>query len=379
MRYSKVNQPLKRREFLLASITGIFAGSSPLFGKMNMKDSIAQAVALIQAEVDSGILDSAVLRVQNESKTESHAFGNAKSPDAVFLLASITKPMTATGLMLLVERGELALSDRVVKFIPEFSGGGREDITLQHLLTHTSGLPDHLPENAELRKRHAPLKEFVERAIRTPLLFKPGTQYGYQSMGFLLAAEIAERITQLEFPEFISTEVFLPLGMKHSAMNLGSFELSETIRSQTEFAALESGAGSEESKDWDWNSPYWRNLGAPWGGAHGSAIDVARFLGSFLMPDGRVLKEETARQMIQNHNQGLDTRRGLGFALGPKGFGQSCSDQSFGHGGSTGTLAWADPVTQRSCVILTSLPAQKSRSLILEPVSDLISAPKPGI
>ncbi len=379
MRYINVNFRCRRREFLLASIAGILAGSSRLFGKMNMKDPIDQVVALIQAEVDSGILDSAVLRIQNESKTESQAFGNAKSPDAVFLLASITKPMTATGMMLLVDRGKLALSDKVVKFIPEFSGGGREEITLQHLLTHTSGLPDQLPENASLRKRHAPLKEFVEKAIRTPLLFKPGTQYSYQSMGFLLAAEIAERITQLDFPEFISREVFLPLGMKHSAMNLGSFELSETIRSQTEFAAPESGAGSEESKDWDWNSPYWRNLGAPWGGAHGSATDVAQFLGSFLMPGRGVLKEETTRQMIQDHNQGLDTRRGLGFALGPKGFGRHCSDQSFGHGGSTGTLAWADPVTQRSCVILTSLPARKSRSLILEPVSDLISAPNPGV
>lgn len=78
--------------------------------------------------------------------------------------------------------------------------------------------------------------------------------------------------------------------------------------------------------------------------------------------------------MIQDHNQGLDTRRGLGFALGPSGFGKQCSNQSFGHGGSTGTLAWADPKTDRSCVILTSLPARKSRNLILKPVSDLISS-----
>ncbi len=344
-----------------------------------MTDPIEAAIDLIQAEVDTGVLESAVLHIRMGQNTQSRAFGNAHSAQAVFLLASITKPMTATGLMLLVDQGELALSDRVVKFIPEFSGGDRENITLQHLLTHTSGLPDQLPENALLRKRHAPLKEFVEKAIRTPLLFKPGTQYSYQSMGFLLAAEIAERITQLEFPEFMSREVFLALGMKQTAMNLGSFKLSETIRSQTEFAARESGAGLEASKDWDWNSPYWRNLGAPWGGAHGSANDVAQFLYSFLMPGGGVLKMETARQMIQNHNQGLDTRRGLGFALGPEDFGQYCSNQSFGHGGSTGTLAWADPVTQRSCVLLTSLPARKSRSLILEPVGDLISTPKHGI
>lgn len=364
---------LKRREFLLASIAGILAGTSQLFGKISMKDSIAQAVALIQAEVDSGVLDSAVLHVLDESNTEIHAFGNAKSHDAIFLLASITKPMTATGVMVLVDRGELSLSDKVVKYIPEFSEGDRQDVTLEHLLTHTSGLPDQLPENEALRKRHAPLEAFVERAVRTPLLFMPGTRYQYQSMGYLLAAEVVQRVTQVPFARFLENEVFQPLGMHHSALNLGKFKRSETIRSQTEFAASESGAGSEESKDWDWNSPYWRDLGAPWGGAHGSAGDVARFLNCFLHPEGKAVSKDTAQRMIQNHNQGLDTRRGLGFDLGPDGLGKGCSEKSFGHGGSTGTLAWADPATNRSCVILTSLPARKSRSLILNPVSDLIS------
>jgi len=338
-----------------------------------MNDAITRAENLIQAEVDAGTLVSATLHVRNGTEKVVRAFGNARSPEAIFLLASITKPMTATGLMVLVDRGEISLSDPVVKFIPGFSEGDRKEVTLQQLLTHTSGLPDQLPENAELRKQHAPLSEFVERAVTTPLLFQPGTQYSYQSMGFLLAAEIAERITQMGFPEYMSKEVFRPLGMDRTAMDLGPFNLSETVRSQTEFAAPESGAGSEASKDWDWNSLYWRNLGAPWGGAHGTAIDVALFLDSFLKPEGKVISEETARSMIQNYNQGLDTRRGLGFALGPEGLGKGCSRRSFGHGGSTGTLAWADPATDRSFVILTSLPARKSRRLILDPVSDLIS------
>lgn len=376
---SRVIERLKRRDFVGALLTGIVVGSSRLIGKEAMKDPMEAAFQLIQAEVDTGALESAVLHVHKDGVNESRAFGKARSPQSIFLLASITKPMTATGLMRLVDQGELSLSDRVVKFIPEFSEGDRKEITLKHLLTHTSGLPDQLPENDSLRKRHAPLSEFVERAVRTPLLFKPGTQYQYQSMGFLLAAEIAERITHMDFPDFMREEVFHPLGMNRSAMDLGPFDLEATMRSQTEFAAPESGAGSEASKDWDWNSPYWRNLGAPWGGAHSTAADVFRFLDSFLNPDGKVLSEATARLMIQNHNQGLDTRRGLGFALGPKGFGQHCSESSFGHGGSTGTLAWADPVTNRSCVILTSLPARKSRPLILEPVGDLISAPKRGV
>jgi CubicO group peptidase (beta-lactamase class C family) len=372
--YAIVFRIMKRREFLLSSIAGLLVGTNQMTAQSRKGDPFEEACKLIQEQVDAGILESATLHVHKGRNSQLRAFGNAQSGDAIFLIASITKPMTATGLMVLVDRGELKLSDRVVKFIPEFSGEDRKDITIQHLLTHTSGLPDQLPENDELRKRHAPLAEFVARAVKTPLLFKPGTAYKYQSMGFLLAAEVAQRITNQPFAAFLSKEVYEPLGMKKSAVDLGPFKLTETVRSQTEFAAPESGSGSVEAKDWDWNSPYWRNLGAPWGGAHSTAPDIAKFLRSFLNPDSKVLKESTARKMIQDHNQGLDRRRGLGFDLGTNSFGEHCSESTFGHGGSTGTLAWADPKTDRSCVILTSLPARKSRDLILNPVSDLVSS-----
>lgn len=365
---------MKRRTFVLSTLLGLLSGAQRFFGAKEFKDPMEAAFEIIQKEVDAGILESAVLYMRRGHVSQFRAFGNATSARAIFLLASFSKPMTATGLMVLVDRGELRLSDPVNTFIPEFSEGDRKNITIRQLLTHTSGLPDQLPENSELRKRHAPLEEFVDRAVRTPLLFKPGTQYRYQSMGFLLAAEVVRRITEIPFGDYLSTEVFQPLRMNHSALGLGRFKISETVRSQTEFAAPESGSGATEAKDWDWNSPYWRNLGAPWGGAHGSAIDVARFLESFIQPGGSVLKDATARSMIQNHIQGLNTRRGLGFALGPGGFGKHCSEDSFGHGGSTGTLAWADPEADRTCVILTSLPARKSRDLILSPVSDWVSA-----
>ena len=76
--------------------------------------------------------------------------------------------MTATGLMVLVDRREISLSHPVRKYIPEFRGGDRDLVTVRHLLTHTSGLPDMLPENDALRRRHAPLEDFVARA-RSPL------------------------------------------------------------------------------------------------------------------------------------------------------------------------------------------------------------------
>lgn len=343
-------------------------------GHSTTSDRMQTAARIIQQQVDAGMLESAVLHVRQGKDTFQQAFGKAGNADAIFLLASITKTMTAAGVLVLSDRGELRLADPVVKFIPEFNEGERKQITIEQLLTHTSGLPDQLENNTELRSRHAPLAEFVQGAIRAPLLFNPGTKYHYQSMGILLAAEIVERITKTSLPDFLAKEVFAPLGMKHSALGLGSFKLADTIRCQTEHAAPESGAGDPQATSWDWNSPYWRNLAAPWGGAHGSAADVACFLDSFMHPSGQVLRKETTRLMLQSHTPGLAARRGIGFALGPEGFGKNCSQQSFGHSGSTGTLAWADPATDTTCVILTSLPSRLSAQTILHPVSDVVAA-----
>jgi len=359
---------MKRRPILtlLASLVATKGHSST----PNYMQAAAQ---IIQQQFDAGILASAVLHVRQGKDTFQQAFGKAGNADAIFLLASITKTMTATAVMVLADRGELRLADPVMKFIPEFNEGARKQITIEQLLAHTSGMPDQLENNTELRSHHAPLSEFVKGAIRTPLLFAPGAKYHYQSMGILLAAEIVERITKTPLPDFLAKEVFTPLGMTHTTLGLGRFKLAETIRCQTEHAAPESGAGDPHAASWDWNSPYWRNLAAPWGGAHGSAADVARFLGSFMHPPGQVLREETARLMLQNHTPGLAARRGIGFALGPEGFGKDCSEQSFGHSGSTGTLAWADPATDTTCVILTSLPSRVSAQTILHPVSDVVS------
>ena len=221
---------MKRRDFLVAVSAGLMMGSTGGCSRSRTSDAVQLSSELIQAQVAAGVLDAATLYVRMGSSIELRSFGKAESGDAIFLLASITKPMSATGLMVLSDAGELKLSDKVMKFIPEFSEGDRKDITIKQLLTHTSGLPDQLPENANLRKRHAALSEFVERAIRTPLLFRPGTQYSYQSMGILLAAEVAQRITNTAFADFLAEKVFQPLDMNRTALDLGPFQLSDTMR-----------------------------------------------------------------------------------------------------------------------------------------------------
>jgi len=192
-------------------------------------------------------------------------------------------------------------------------------------------------------------------------------------MGILLASEVAHRISGAEFIEFIDETIFQPLGMKQSALGLGRFKLEETMRCQVEDAAPESGAGAPSAKEWDWNSPYWRKLGVPWGGAHASAPDVARFFAEFLHPAGKALKPETARLMLRNYNRDGLTPRGLGFDIGTKAGSLGCSEKTFGHTGATGTLAWADPATDTICVVLTTLPARAANPHPRKLASDLVA------
>ena len=346
---------MTRRSILLSTL-----GSTLIAAAQSEKWD--RAVSLIQEQVSSGAVSAASLHVRKGKSEVKRSFGTAGSPDAVFLLASITKPMTATGVMLLADRNQLSLNDAVQKFIPEFAGGDRSHVTLKHLLTHTSGLPDMLPENDEFRKRHAPLKEFVAATYKTPLLFPPGTRVKYQSMGILLAADIVERITRQRLSDFLKKEVFQPLNMNQTSLGLGGRPLSSVVPLQV-----------TADPEWNWNSRYWRDLGSPWGGAHSTASDVTLFLRSFTEAKRRVLKPETAAAMITNQNAGLNRAWGIGWAMdGPK-FGSGCSDRTFGHSGSTGTLCWFDPVTDLSFVLLTSKPAEFSQATLLKPASDAVS------
>jgi CubicO group peptidase (beta-lactamase class C family) len=322
------------------------------------QERLDEAVAVLARAAAEGQLAAAVLHVIQRETSFTRSFGKAQTEHAMFLLGSISKPITVAALMTLFDRGEFKLGDPLKKFIPQFKGDQREQVTMQHLLTHVSGLPDQLPKNDELRRKHAPLAEFVEHAIRTPLHFVPGSKYQYSSMAILLATRVAELISGTDILKLVERTVLQPLKMEHSAQGLGRFKLEDMVPCQTDRAAPEAGGGDPNAKDWDWNSPYWRKLGAPWGGTHASAPDVARFLAEFLNGTGAVVKPETARLMVRNHNPPGLTPRGLGLATGLSAGSKGCSEKTFGHTGSTGTIAWADPANHTICVVLTSLPAR---------------------
>jgi CubicO group peptidase (beta-lactamase class C family) len=359
---------MTRRRFLAVAgvatgVTGATVAASPVAAHgADLASAFDEASRLIRTQTDSGEVTAAVLQVRRAGQDLSRAFGAARV-DTPFLIASPTKPMTASAVLWFRDRRELTLDDPVKKYLPAFQGVDREAVTIRHLLTHTSGLPDMLPDNTELRRQHAPLSEFVARTCRTPLLFQPGAKVSYQSMGILLAAAIVEKVSGEPMPGFVARTLFAPLRMPRTSFGLGDRRIDETAQCQVPAA---------ERSDWDWNSAYWRTLASPWGGAHATASDLATFLDAFASPSDSVLSAATTREMRAIQTGALRPRFGLGWQREPGAFGSTCSADTFGHSGSTGTTIWHDPATATTCVVLTTRPATESRSRLLVPVSEII-------
>ena len=362
---------MQRRTFLGTALA--VANTSPLLAALR-GERWEDASKVLERATAAKNVQAAVLHVVQRDESFTRHFGKAASNEAMFLLGSISKPITVTAVMTLLDLGKFQLQDRVKKFLPNFTGDGRDAVTIRHLLTHVSGLPDQLANNHELRKQHAPLTAFAEETMRTRLEFAPGARYQYSSMGILLAARIAELISGSDIRTLVDRTVFQPLGMKHSAQGLGRFKLEDMVACQMEGAAPESGGGDPQAKEWDWNSLYWRKLGAPWGGTHASAPDLGMFLNEFLGDRGKVVKPETTRLMIQNHNPEGLTPRGLGFGVGKVSGSPGCSERTFGHSGSTGTLCWADPASETICVVLTSLPRRAAQHHPRELAAERVAA-----
>ena len=239
---------MKRRTFLQIGVGTTLA--APLLGAVRgafsselRQDKLDAATAVLTKATGDGQVDAATLCVRQGKNEFVKAFGTAKSADAMFLLGSISKTMSVAALVTLLDQGKFRLDDPAKKFLPEFTGGGRGKITISQLLTHVSGLPDQLPENQALRSGHASLEKFAQAAMRTPLLFEPGTRYSYSSMAIMLAAEVAQRISGKDFLKLIDESVFQPLEMKHSALGLGRFKPAELMQCQVKDAAPESGDG----------------------------------------------------------------------------------------------------------------------------------------
>lgn len=285
-------------------------------------------------------------------------------PDSLFLMASITKPVVYMAAMILAERGKLGLTDPVARYVPEFAAHGKDKVLVSHLFTHTSGLPDMPPGNAELRRKHADLKTFYAAAAKeTTLAFAPGTNVSYQSCGTIVVADIVERLSGMPVAEFVRREIFDPLGLASTRLGLAGLDRERVVRVQLQ--------DYQVGSDFHWNTRYWQDLGAPWGGMFSTPADFAVVL-QLLLNGGavggvRILSPAAVRVMTTNRLTDYPDlpeplRRtqpwGLGWRLNhpgtPGSWGDLLDRTVFGHTGSTGTMVWADPKTGAFAVLLTN-------------------------
>jgi CubicO group peptidase (beta-lactamase class C family) len=287
--------------------------------------------------------------------------------DALFRIASMTKPITAIGIMILQEEGKLSVDDPVEKHLPEFRGqrlvASRDadsvtlkkpsrPITLRDLLTHTSGLPGGFPPGLSdlYQTRHRTLAEAVLVSSQQPLDFEPGSKWAYCNAGIDTLGRIIEVTSGQSFEEFLAARVFRPLGMKDTTFFPNEIQTPRI-------------AGLYEVKNGQLIAANRPIIGPatgakhpiPAGGLYSTAADLARLYQAMLqggqLGSAKILSPESVRTMTKTQTGDLPCGfvPGMSFGFGwavvkePQGVTARLSPGTFGHGGAFGTQAWVDP------------------------------------
>jgi len=179
---------------------------------------------VVQSYVRDSSFMGTVLVARGSSVVLSKGYGSANlewnipnTPATKFRLGSITKQFTAASILLLEERGKLTLDDPIRKHVPD-APASWDEITIFNLLTHSSGIPNFtsLPEYAELKLHDTPVAKAIAIVRDKPLDFVPGEKMSYSNSGYLLLGYVIERVTGGSYEQFVTDNIFTPLGMKDS-------------------------------------------------------------------------------------------------------------------------------------------------------------------
>jgi CubicO group peptidase (beta-lactamase class C family) len=328
-------------------------------------ERLARIPAQMESFVKRGTMAGAVTLIARRGAVVSlEAFGyqdlESKKPmraDTIFDIRSVTKPVTAIGVMILMEEGKLVLSDPVEKYLPEFDEARKpraspNKITIHHLLTHTSGLPFNRPPEIEdiTIRRDRTLSEAVAFLSKQEPEFEPGTQFRYNSSGYAILGRIIEVISGKPYEQFIRERIFVPLDMKDSFFFIPA-------EKQNRVASIYRRQNGKLSK-WEEIENYSRKAKYPGPefGMYSTASDLTALCQ--MMLDGgtyqgrRILSRMSVETMTKNqtlHIKSAMTERpayqGLGWGLSgdPMSDFPLTSTGSFGHNGAFGAIIWIDP------------------------------------
>ena len=349
-----MRHPLPLRLVLLLAVLGIpeSRGEEP-----RTKSALAPA---LKPFVEKGTLAGAVVLVADKDKVLAlEAVGSAniaaKVPlqiDALFWIASQSKPITAAALMILVDEGKVKLDDPVGNYLPEFNGlwlAAERDqdhvllkrparaVTVRDILTHTSGLPfSSAAENPTLDA--LPLAAAVKMYAMTPLVTEPGAKYQYSNAGINTAGRIIEAVSGMPYETFLDKRLFGPLGMTDTTFWPTEAQVKRLAKSYRPDAAK---TGLEETTIGQLQYPLTdraKRFPMPAGGLFSTAADVSKFCqmvlngGTF---DGkRLLSESAVKEMT--------TRQTPATMKDSYGLGWSVGGDWYGHGGAFATNMTVD-------------------------------------
>lgn len=311
--------------------------------------------------------------------------GQPVTANTLFPMASVTKPITATTVMTLVEQGLFSLDEPVGRLAPEFRAGPGPDgsdvspewerlrptISARQLLSHVSGLPEDLGPRESRYQDRATIDEVVDQMCRLPLISAPGETLRYSNAGFGVLARLVEKATDRHFWDVTHSEVFEPLGLTDIVPNPRGDQLVRVAR-----LADSSHEGTELET---YNGEYWRGLALPWGGLFGTPRAAVTFAGAFL--DGAALSPASIALMTRDQTNGVPGgvesarirwnpgRWGLGWEVkGEKRrhwTGELTSSQTYCHFGHAGTLLWADPENRVALAVFANRAVTHMWSFIL--------------
>ncbi|QVL30500.1 DUF1343 domain-containing protein [Telmatocola sphagniphila] len=314
----------------------------------------------VEAAIARGELPGAVVLVNRNSKTlYFQAIGQraiapkpeAMTPDTIFDLASLTKPIaTAACIWKLVEEGKLKVTDRVSQYWPEFTGAGKEKITIDQLLLHTSGL---MADNA-LSDYQSGKESAFKKICKLPVEAEPGVRFKYSDVGYIVLGHLVERVSGTSLNDFATKNIFAPLGLKDTRY-LPEAEKKNRI--------APTGKRDGQILRGVVHDPRAHALEGVAGhaGLFAPAEDLLRYA-QMLLQEGelkglRIFKPETVKQMLEPaaipggfRSRGWDVDTAYTAQAGTL-FNRR---KGFGHTGFTGTSLWVDRETKTIILILTN-------------------------
>ena len=327
--------------------------------------------ATIQRAIDEHQIVGGIFWIERNGDVYRNVYGRRStvpvseplSLDTIFDVASLTKVVaTSPAIMMLIEQGKVNLDAPVSRYLEEFSGNGRDTVTVRHLLTHTSGLRPGLVQTDWVGYQKG-----IQLAAAEKPLTPPGWTFTYSDLNFILLGEIVQRVTGERLDSFVRRHIYRPLGMKDTGFLPRESKLSRIAPTEK----TENGILRGQVHD-----PTSRRMGGVAGhaGLFTTAHDLSRYARMILnngqLGRTRILKPETVRLMtsVQTAPE-VYFRRGLGWDMDSsysRPRGNMFPLGSFGHTGWTGPFLWIDPFSRTYYFFLSNRVHPDGKGSVIE-------------